>query len=72
LEVKKKYEALGWKILRNGAPDFLVIKVDEKGTILETKAVEVKAPGSRLTYEQGVYRLVFANAGVEYLVEEVP
>ena len=71
-EVKAKLEASGWKVLRNGAPDFICLRTDEAGNITETMGVEVKAPGSWLTYEQGVYKLMFEKTGVEYRVEEIP
>ena len=71
-EVKARYEKAGWRVLRNGAPDFICLKVDEVGNILETRAIEVKAPGVRLSYEQAVYRQVFEKAGVDYTVEEQP
>lgn len=70
-EVKAKYEAEGWRVLRNGAPDFVMLKVDEEGAILAIMGVEVKSPRGRLTYEQGVYRKIFEAAGLPYAVEVV-
>ena len=72
LEVKQRYEADGWKVLRNGAPDFVCLKLDAEGNISEMMAVEVKPVNGRLTYEQSVYRKVFEKAGVIYKVEGVP
>ena len=57
-------------MLRNGAPDFIALKVDDKGKILAKRGVEVKPPGGILTYEQGVYREVFRDAGIPYQIEE--
>lgn len=69
-EVARRYEGEGWKVLRGGAPDFLMLRVEE-GQILEVKAVEVKGPGSELTYEQAVYRRILERAGLEYVVEVI-
>jgi len=69
--IKVKYESEGWRMLRNGAPDFIALKVDEAGNILEIKGVEVKSPKDKLTYEQAVYRKVFQKAGIDYIVEAV-
>lgn len=68
--VKERYEAQGWKVLRNGAPDFLALKVVD-GRITEIWAVEVKGPRGRLSYEQGVYKQMFEQAAVPYVVEVV-
>lgn len=66
--VAERYKALGYRPMHTGAPDFLMLKV-ENGEIKEVLAVEVKSNGSRLTYEQAVYRDVFRRAGIEYRVE---
>ena len=58
-------------MLRNGAPDFIALRVDDSGNIIETIAIEVKSLGSSLSYEQQVYREVFKKAGVKYIVEVV-
>lgn len=71
LEVKVKYEAQGWKVLRNGAPDFICLKLDAAGGIAEMMAVEVKPLNGKLTYEQSVFRKVFEKAGVPFKVEAV-
>lgn len=70
-KVAERYQADGWRVLRNGAPDFLMLKVED-GEILDIRAVEVKSPGSRLSYEQAVYRKVFEKAGIEYMMEVEP
>ena len=70
-KAKVKYEAEGWRVLRNGAPDFLLLKVSESGEILEIEAREVKNPRGRLTYEQAVYQKVFEKAGIPYKVDVV-
>ena len=71
LVVKSKYEALGWKVLRNGAPDFICLKVDPNGEITDVLAVEVKSPTDAMRYEQEVYKKLLAWANVEYRVEVV-
>jgi len=37
LKVKERLEAEGWRVLRNGAPDFIALKVDAEGNITEWK-----------------------------------
>ena len=68
-EVKERYESQGWRMLRNGAPDFVALKIDSEGIILDIRGVEVKPPNGKLTYEQGVYRKVFEKAKISYIVE---
>lgn len=70
-EVALRYTNKGWKVLRGGAPDFLMLMV-ASGEIVQVKAVEVKSPGRDLTYEQCVYRMVLERAGVDYVIEVVP
>jgi len=69
--VKARYEAEGWRMLRNGAPDFVALKVGSDGEITDMQAVEVKGPKADLTYEQSVFRKVFEKAGIRYCVEVV-
>jgi len=69
--IKAKYESEGWRMLRNGAPDFIALKVDEAGNILKIKGVEVKSPKDKLTYEQAVYRKVFQKANIDYTIEVI-
>jgi hypothetical protein len=65
--VKEELEALGYELLERskGAPDFLMIKRDEKGKIKAVRFVEVKSRGDRLTPEQELYRQV-----LEQLIEK--
>lgn len=63
LVVKQQLEAEGWKVLRNGAPDFIALKVVE-GKITEMKGVEVKSRRGTLSYEQSIYKEVFHKAGI--------
>ena len=67
-QVKAKYEAEGWKVLRNGAPDFVCMRLDEAGSIVKMLGLEVKPPNGQLTYEQAVYQKIFQWAGVPYQV----
>ena len=71
LEVKAKYEADGWRMLRGGAPDFIALKVDEKGGIFEFQGIEVKNSHDSLSYEQAIYKKLFELAKIEYKVEVV-
>ncbi len=71
LSVAEKYRSEGWKPLRNGAPDFVMLKTDECGQIEEMLAVEVKATGDDLTYEQKVWREICRRAGIPFKVEVV-
>jgi predicted Holliday junction resolvase-like endonuclease len=66
--VAERYKALGYRPMHIGAPDFLMLKVED-GQVKEVLAVEVKSKGARLSYEQSVYREVFRRAGIEYRVE---
>lgn len=66
--VRRKYLREGWRVLRGGAPDFLMLKV-VSGEIVDVRAVEVKGPDSCLTYEQSVYRKILEQAGIGFEVE---
>jgi len=57
--------------MKGGAPDFLMLKVSD-GAILDLLAVEVKRPGSSLSYEQLVFKKVLERAGFRYVVEVEP
>ena len=70
LEVKKKYEDEGWKVLRNGAPDFVMFKV-ENNKIIEIEAVEVKCPNGKLSYEQKVWKEICNKAKIKYKIEVI-
>lgn len=71
VHVKTKYEAEGFKMLHNGAPDFAGIKTDEKGRIVEVIFVEAKSPTDKPTYEQNVWREIANFLGVPYRLEVV-
>ena len=68
--VAEKYKNEGWKPLRNGSPDFIMLKV-EGNQIKAMLAVEVKGPRGKLTYEQKVWREILKKAGVKHKVEVV-
>lgn len=72
LNIKAKYEAEGWRMLRGGAPDFIALKVNGEGGIQEFMGVEVKPTNGSLSYEQGVYKKIFQLATIKYIVEVVP
>lgn len=67
LAVKRQLEDNGWRVLRNGAPDFIALRV-VADKIIEMKGVEVKSKRDRLSYEQGIYKEVFRKAGIPFEV----
>ena len=69
--VADRWKADGWRPLRNGAPDYMMLKVDERGEITDLHAVEVKSPGDDLSYEQKVWREICKRAGIPFTVEVV-
>lgn len=69
--IAERYRSQGWAALRNGAPDFVMLKTDERGRILEMQGVEVKKRGSKLSHEQKVWREVFKRAGIPFVIEEL-
>lgn len=68
--IAEKYGKEGWKALKNGAPDFIMLKV-ENNKIIEMMAVEVKSETDRLTYEQMIWKDICEKAGISYKVETV-
>lgn len=69
-EVAERYEDDGWKPVRGGWPDWLMVRVEE-GEIYEMKAVEVKSPSGTLRYEQGVVKQALEAMGIDYCIEVV-
>lgn len=69
-KVLEKYEEKGWRPLRGGAPDFLMLKVND-GNIEDFEFVEVKNGNASLTYEQEIFRKVLEKLGAKYKVESV-
>ena len=72
LKIKQYYEAEGWRMLRGGAPDFIALKVNGEGEIQEFMGVEVKPTNGSLSYEQAIYKRIFQQATIKYIVEVVP
>ena len=68
--IAEKYRKEGWNPMRNGAPDFIMLKV-ENDMIIEMKAVEVKSPNGELTYEQSIWKMICEKAKIPYKVEVV-
>lgn len=56
-------------MLRGGAPDFVAIRLDIEGNIVEFRGIEVKPDNGKLTYEQAIYKKLFEMAGIPYIVE---
>lgn len=69
--VSDAYENDGWRPVRCGWPDWLMIDVDEDGEITDMKAVEVKSPDGRLRHEQQVVKQALEQLGMNYEVEVV-
>lgn len=68
-QVVDKYEQQGWKTVRCGAPDFLFLKIDNKGNIVDHKFVEVKSKQNELTYSQEIWKKILKKLGANYKVE---
>lgn len=68
--VAKKYEKEGYKVLHEGAPDFLLFKT-ENGKITNIKFIEVKRQGAKMTYEQKLWRDALKALGANFSVEEI-
>lgn len=68
--VRDRYEAWGYRMLRNGAPDFVALKVVD-GKVAEVVFVEVKSPTDDASYEQSVWREIAGFLGVPYRLEVV-
>jgi hypothetical protein len=69
LEVAKRYEAAGWRVIRGGAPDFLCI-CEVSGKIVDAVFVEVKSSRKQeLTCEQLIWRKVLQSLGAKFRVE---
>ena len=64
--VRKKAEHEGWRVLRKGWPDFLLVK---KHKIL---ALEVKSAGGRLSQDQQEMMVALDRNGVQTWVEQEP
>jgi hypothetical protein len=68
--VARKWAESGWFVLADGAPDFLMIRFDNKGQPYRTVAVEVKNRRQpRLSPEQLLYKKILENAGFEFRIE---
>ncbi|HTW77227.1 MAG TPA: hypothetical protein VMG14_05620 [Thermoplasmata archaeon] len=61
--VARRYALDGWTVLRNGAPDFFMVR---QGRVI---AVEVKSTKTDLRPEQELVRDALLMAGVGYAVE---
>ena len=61
--VKKKYEKLGWKIFRDGWPDFILTRGHE------IKIVEVKSNGCRLSLNQQTTHDILKKIGITVIID---
>ena len=65
--VRAKYEAKGWRVIHNGAPDFLMVR--EGSGAIKVLAVEVKRGRAALSPAQREWKELLEALGVEYRVE---
>ncbi len=68
--IAEKYKKEGWQPLKNGAPDFIMLKTKDN-QILEMIAVEVKSLSDNLSFEQGIWKMICEKAKIPYKVEQV-
>ena len=70
--VYDEYLAQGFGVVRNGAPDFVILKT-EGGEIQEiVAAVEVKSPKGRMSHEQLVWQKICERAQIPFILRVVP
>ncbi len=63
--IQEKYEALGYRVLHKGAPDFLLLKDGEP-----PQFCEVKSKGARATPEQREWIRALKSLGAKAFVEK--
>lgn len=68
--IAEKYKAEGWRPLRNGSPDFIMLKTKDN-EIVDMMAVEVKSQTDKLSYEQGIWKMICEKANICYKIEVV-
>lgn len=67
----QKHRDEGFKILDARGPAFLALRVED-GKIVSATAVFVAAPGSRLSYEQAVWKAACEKYSMPTKVEVIP
>lgn len=67
--VRDKYVREGWGVCSRGGPDFLLVKTDAVGDIVEDGVVMVKPLKGALSYEQLVFIKFLRRHGVTVHVE---
>ena len=73
LRVKKDLEAEGWEVLRNGWPDFLLVKRNKNGRVIEAQAVEVKRADQAAEPHQKNMLLALSDLKIPaFIAEEGP
>ena len=65
--VREKYQALGYRVLHKGAPDFLLLKDGEL-----PQFCEVKSKGDHATHEQYEWIRALRSLGAKAFVEKPP
>jgi hypothetical protein len=69
--IRAHWEKHGWIVIRGGAPDFMMLRLDENGKINEIAAVEVKGPNDGLSYEQIIWKGICDKVGIPWWLEAV-
>jgi len=77
LFVKEELEKAGWKVFHSGSPDFLAVRQDKDGNIMDSMFVEVKPEVidgklyTDLSDSQRIYKKVLEQLGAFYSVRRV-
>jgi hypothetical protein len=66
-KVSEKFKAEGWTALRNGWPDYLLVRLDGDGK-LEVKGLEIKCAGDTLSGPQLAMQTALLSAGIKTVV----
>jgi len=69
--VADRYASEGWEVYHTGAPDFLLVKRDNGGDIVQVAFREIKSAGDQLEPSQAVWRDALLSLKLDYSVEEV-
>ena len=67
--VKKKYEDLGYVVIHNGSPDFLIFKRDGKGNMCDIGFIEVKSRNDRLKPKQALWGCAMKSLNLNYRMQ---
>lgn len=68
--VLKEFKAAGWSALRNGWPDYLLVRTNSDGK-LEFMALEVKCGRDSVSGHQEAIHVALRSAGIEVVVKTI-